>query len=87
MYKEILELEKYCNNIGVVVRKETNFDGYTLRFNNGGDVIQCTGSYGSRHGCVEFGYTGFETVDFKATPLEKAKQFVAEHGYELNEVT
>ena len=86
MYKEILELEKYCDDIGVETRKETLLDGYVLRFNNGGDVVQHQGSYGGKAGCVEFGYTGFEEVDFKATLLEKAKEFVAEHKYELNEV-
>lgn len=87
MYKEILELEKYCNEIGVECKGEKHFDGYVLRFNNGGDVIQCTGSYGSRHGCVEFGYTGYEGMDFKACTLENAKAFVELAKDKLNEVT
>jgi hypothetical protein len=87
MYKEILELEIYCDEIGVETRKEEILDGYVLNFNNGGDVVQHQGSYGSKVGCVEFGYTGFETIDFYATPLKDAKDFVLKHKDELNEVT
>jgi hypothetical protein len=86
MYKEILELEEYCNEIGVAVRKETLYDGYILRFNNSGDVIQHSGSYGCRCGCVEFGYTNHETIDFYATPLKAAKVFIFKHKDELNKV-
>lgn len=59
MYDEILKLEQYCKRIGVKVKKERLYEGWALRFNNGGDVVQHRGSYGSRCGCVEFGYTGF----------------------------
>lgn len=75
MYEEILELEKFCSEIGVDTEKIPLLDGYCLKFNNGGDVIQHSGSYGSKNGCVEFGYTGF-TIDFKAIPLKAAKDFI-----------
>ena len=84
MYKEILELEKFCEKIGVETHKEELFDGYVLKFNNGSDVIQHGGSYGHNIGCVEFGYTGVESRDFCATPLEKAKDFVHKYKRKLN---
>lgn len=83
MYKEIIELKDYCEKIGVVVREENLFDGWILRFNNGGDVVQHFGSYGSHNGCVEFGYTGFY-LDFQATPLKNAKAFVKRNKEKLN---
>ena len=84
MYNEILELEMYCKEIGVKVKKERLIDGYVLKFKNGGDVVQHIGSYGSRSGCVEFGYTGFTSTDFKATPLKNAKAFVKRNKDKLN---
>ena len=87
MYNEILELEEYCKKIGVIVHKETFLDGYCLKFNNGGDVVQHRGSYGCNCGCVEFGYTGFKKTDFKATTLPCAKSFIYRHRTELNEAT
>lgn len=84
MYNEILELEKYCNEIGVKTRKISYFGGWALYFQKG-DVIQHRGSYGNNAGCVEFGYTGFEEVDFKATTLENAKEFVKTNKDILNE--
>ncbi len=83
MYEEILELEKYCNKIGVVTEKVGLLDGWCLYFNNGGDVVQHSGSYGSKNGCVEFGYTGF-TLDFKAMSLKDAKGFVRHRKDSLN---
>ena len=84
MYKEILELKKYCNKIGVNCSYERLLDGFAIRFKNGGDVVQHFGSYGSESGCVEFGYTGFKRTDFHATPLKKAKEFVKRNKYKLN---
>lgn len=59
MYKEILELAKFCEENGIEIVQGELLDGYGLRFNNGGDVVQHMGSYGNSRGCVEFGYTGF----------------------------
>lgn len=84
MYKEILELAEYCEKIGVEIEKENFIDGYALRFKNGGDVVQHRGSYGSKSGCVEFGYTGFPRTDFHTTPLKEAKAFVKRHKDKLN---
>ena len=86
MYNEILQLEKFCKEIGVECKLEKLWEGHAIRFNNGGDAVQHDGSYGSKCGCVEFGYTGFEEVDFCATKLDKAKEFVIEHKDKLNGV-
>lgn len=83
MYKEILELKKYCNEIGVICRYEKLFDGFAIRFNNGGDVVQHSGSYGNRIGCVEFAIGNYE--DYKAISLEKAKTLIRVWKDKLNE--
>ncbi len=83
MYKEILELKDYCDKIGVAVKQERLIDGYALRFNNGGDVVQHMGSYGNDAGCVEFGFTNLG-LDFCATPLKHAKEFVKRNKDKLN---
>lgn len=85
MYKEILELAKFCEENGIEIVQGELLDGYGLRFNNGGDVVQHMGSYGNSRGCVEFGYTGFSEVDFTATPLEKAKEFLKANKDTLNQ--
>lgn len=83
-YKEILKLADFCNENGIEYQTHNFLGGTALRFNNGGDVVQNIGSYGSSSGAVEFGYTGFQEVDFKATTLEKAKEFILAHKDELN---
>lgn len=81
-YKEILALERFCNEIEIAVEKEPFLDGWALRFKNGGDVVQHRFSYGGKRGCVEFavGRQG----DFGATGIEKAKKFVEKYKDELN---
>ena len=83
MYDEILELEQYCAEVGVKTTREKILDGYCLRFAVG-DVVQHSASYGSNVGCVEFGYTGFEKVDFEATNLINAKKFIKQNRSVLN---
>ena len=83
MYKEILELKDYCDKIGVVAKKQRLYDGYALRFENGGDVIQHSGSYGHAAGCVEFGGTN-SRIDYCATSLKNAKAFVRRNKDKLN---
>lgn len=84
-FNEILELAKFCDENGIEYQKDEFRGGAALRFNNGGDVIQNMGSYGHENGCVEFGYTGFEEVDFTATSLESAKDFVKKNKDALNQ--
>ena len=82
MYKEILELKKYCDKIGVSCICERFIDGYALRFNSGGDVVQHRGSYGSNAGCVEFAIGSRR--DYKATILSRAKNLVKRWKDKLN---
>jgi hypothetical protein len=84
MYKEILVIEDYCKKNGVKIKKKKLFDGYVLRFNNGGDVAQHGGTYGSNQGCVEFGFTGFSFIDFNACNIQEALSFIELHKDELN---
>ena len=81
-YKEIIELSKYCDKIGVEYRLEELYDGYQIRFNNGGDFIQHRGSYGCRSGCVEPAIRS--RADYTAVSLKNAKRLVKRHKDRLN---
>ena len=82
-YGEIGELYDFSRRNGVHCTFERFMDGYCIKFNCGADAVQHKGSYGHNCGCVEFGYTHTD-IDFKATALEKAKQFVLENKELLN---
>ena len=81
-YNEILKLYAYCLKIGVNVDISPMFNGYCIRFKNGGDVIQHDGSYGSYCGCVEFAIGS--RVDYKGISLKNAKQLVLRNKEKLN---
>lgn len=74
MYKEILELKEYCDKIGVDCTLESLFDGYVIRFKNGGDFVQHRGSYGHAVGCVEPAIGS--RLDYSAVELKNAKALV-----------
>ncbi len=84
-YAEIIRLHEYCVKIGVECVLERLYDGYAIRFNNGGDFIQHYGSYGSDAGCVEPAIGS--RVDYTAVPLHNAKSLVRRHKYRLNKPT
>jgi hypothetical protein len=81
-YKEILKLHTYCEKTGVECRLESLFDGYAIRFNNGGDFIQHRGSYGCTVGCVEPAIGS--RLDYTAVPLKNAIDLVRRHKDKLN---
>ena len=81
-YKEIIELYEYCQKIGVEAEKTTLYDGFIIRFNNGGDVVQHFGSYGSDIGCVEFACDS--KIDYQSCSLDNAKRFVRRNKDKLN---
>lgn len=81
-YKEILKLHKYCKKTGVECRLEKLYDGYALRFNNGGDFVQHHGSYGCNVGCVEPAIGS--RLDYSAVPLKNAIELVRRHKDRLN---
>ena len=81
-YNEIIELYEYCKKIGVHAEMSPMFDGFCIRFKNGGDVIQHFGSYGSDCGCVEPAIGS--RLDYTAVPLKNAKSLIRRHKEELN---
>lgn len=81
-YNEIHELYEYCKKIGVIAEKSPLYDGFIIRFKNGGDVIQHYRSYGSVCGCVEFAIGS--RADYKATSLKYAKTLIRRNKEKLN---
>ena len=81
-YKEIFKLLLYCKKIGVNAELSSMFDGFCIRFKNGGDFIQHGGSYGCDCGCVE-PCIGCRS-DYTAVSLKKAKSLVYRHKKKLN---
>lgn len=81
-YKEILELNKYCEKIGVHTELRPLYDGYHILFKNGGDVVQHRYSYGSGCGCVEPAIRS--RLDYSAISLETAKKLIRRHKDKLN---
>ena len=84
VYKEIIELNEYCNKIGVETEIAPLFDGFIIRFNNGGDAVQHFGSYGSDIGCVEFACDS--KIDYQSCSLDNAKRFVRRNKAKLNKI-
>lgn len=82
-YKEIKKLYDFCMENGVNCIFEPLMDGSAICFAKG-DVVQHCGSYGNGCGMVEFGFTGYEEVDFVATSLTDAKKFILKHKDELS---
>lgn len=83
-YNEIKKLHKFCERKGVDCSFQRMLDGYTIVFSNGADVVQHYGSYGAMVGMVEFGYTGYTEIDFRAMTLEEAKKFISKNVDFLN---
>ena len=81
-YKEIVKLYEYCKRIGVHAEILPLFDGYCIRFRNGGDVVQHFGSYGSNCGCVEPAIRS--RLDYTAVSLNNAKALIRRHKEDLN---
>lgn len=81
-YKEIKELYEYCQKIGVEAEIATLYDGFIIRFNNGGDAVQHYGSYGGDSGCVEFACDS--KIDYQSCSLDNAKRFVRRNKDKLN---
>lgn len=81
-YAEIQELYDYCIRIGINAKLEPSFDGYAIRFADGGDFVQHYGSYGCNVGCVEPAIGC--RLDYTAVPLKNAKALVKYHKERLN---
>lgn len=81
-YKEILQLKEYCDKIGVEYVIENIFDGYAIRFNNGGDFVQHFGSYSSNAGYIEPAIGC--RADYTAVTLKNAKRLFKKYKEKLN---
>lgn len=81
-YPEILELYAFCEKEKIPVALEKLYDGYAIRFPDGGDFVQHYGSYGNDRGCVEPAI-GCKR-DYTAVPLRDAKMLVTWHRFKCN---
>ena len=81
-YTEIQKLYDYCIKIGIDAKLEKYWDGYAIRFPNGGDFVQHEHSYGSHVGCVEPAISC--RLDYTAVTLDRAKALVRYHKDRLN---
>ena len=70
MYNEILEIAKVCKYHNISCELSDLWGGYKLLFDDGADIIQHSGSYGSAAGCVEPAGFG-DDIDY--SPIEKAE--------------
>ena len=83
-YSEIVQLHDYCVRNGIDAVLENFFDGYAIRFKNGGDIVQHRYSYQSGCGCVEPAI-GCK-LDYRPVTLKAAKALVKRHKERLNSV-
>ena len=81
-YPEILELYSFCEKNKITATLEKLYDGYAIRFPDGGDFVQHYGSYGNDRGCVEPAI-GCKR-DYTAVPLRDAKMLVTWHRFKCN---
>lgn len=81
-YIEIIKLYGYCQKIGVQADISPMFNGFCIRFKNGGDVIQHDGSYGRDCGCVEPAIGS--RLDYTGIPLKNAKALIRRYKDKLN---
>ena len=81
-YTAIIKLYVYCLSIGIECNLVPLFDGWALKFTNGGDFIQHMFSYGNEKDMVEPAIGS--KADFKATSLSNAKKLVKKHKEKLN---
>jgi hypothetical protein len=81
-YKEILELNNFCIDIGINAKIEPLIDGYKLLFPNGSDMVQHRYSHGSWRGCIEPAI-GCD-FDYSAVPPYVARMLVIKYCDKLN---
>ena len=71
-YQEIQLLAMYWqNDLKSECTLSRLWDGYKIVFPNGADVIQHSGSYGGKEGCVEFAGVD-DDIDYSAIDLPTA---------------
>lgn len=80
-YGKILELYRYCVEVGMDARLERLHDGWAIRFPNGGDFAQHAGTYGTHDGFVEPAI-GCE-ADYSPVSLREAEKLICENRERL----
>lgn len=81
-YPEIWALFYFCVESGIKCTMERLYDGYAVRFPNGGDFAQHYGTYGGTEGSVEPAI-GDDEFDYSAVGLNLAKTLVEKHKSNL----
>lgn len=80
-YREILALYRYCVEVRMDARLERLYDGWAIRFPNGGDFAQHAGTYGTNDGFVEPAI-GCE-ADYSPVSLREAEKLIRENRKRL----
>ena len=80
-YGEILALYRYCVEVRMDARLERLYDGWAIRFPNGGDFAQHAGTYGTNDGFVEPAI-GCE-ADYSPVSLREAEKLICENRERL----
>ena len=75
MYKEILELHEMCKAHNISCELSELWGGYKLLFDDGADIVQHFGSYGSAKGCVEPAGFGDE-IDYTAVSKDVMARYI-----------
>lgn len=81
-YPEIWALFYFCVESGIKCTMERLYDGYAVRFPNGGDFAQHYGTYGGTEGSVEPAI-GDAEFDYSAVGINLAKTLVKKHKSKL----
>lgn len=81
-YPEIWALFYFCVESGIKCTMERLYDGYAVRFPNGGDFAQHYGTYGGTEGSVEPAI-GDAEFDYSAVGINLAKTLVEKHKSKL----
>ena len=85
MFNEIVNLYNWIiEEFGDVVELANLWDGYKIIFPNGADIVQHSGSYQSRIGCVE--PAGMPCA-YEPITIEKAKQIITENQKNLFKIS
>ena len=82
--KELENRKKIIEEFGDVVKFENLWDGYKITFPNGADIVQHSGSYQSKLGCVE--PAGMPCA-FRPITIEKAKKIITKNQKNLFETS
>lgn len=85
MFNEIVKLYNWIiEEFGDVVEFGELWDGYKITFPNGADIVQHSGSYQSKLGCVE---PAGMPCSYQPITIEKAKKIITKNQKNLFETS